>query len=163
MQLDDDEKAMLDGRDGTAAQKAIELLVRYGEALGAERLVTTTNVAGVPGTTTPFLASYYAGWPGGRDAIFAHFDLDSDELVEMPGTEVNACNLQDGYDPGNWQLLGASAHAHELDRAGERFAADHGVTILKTCTPYLAGNVPAYGEHCAWMESSAARPRARRS
>ena len=27
--------------------------------------------------------------------------------------------------------------------------------ILKTCTPYLAGNVPAKGEHCAWMESSA--------
>ena len=27
--------------------------------------------------------------------------------------------------------------------------------ILKTCTPYLAGNVPARGEHLAWMESSA--------
>ena len=26
---------------------------------------------------------------------------------------------------------------------------------MKTCTPYLAGNVPAKGEHCAWMESSA--------
>ena len=31
----------------------------------------------------------------------------------------------------------------------------HGVKILKTCTPYLAGNTPARGEHCAWMESSA--------
>jgi len=29
------------------------------------------------------------------------------------------------------------------------------VRILKTCTPYLAGNVPLQGEHCAWMESSA--------
>jgi hypothetical protein len=29
------------------------------------------------------------------------------------------------------------------------------VGILKTCTPYLAGNVPAKGEHLAWMESSA--------
>jgi predicted aconitase len=29
------------------------------------------------------------------------------------------------------------------------------VQILKTCTPYLAGNVPAMGDHCAWMESSA--------
>ena len=37
----------------------------------------------------------------------------------------------------------------------EAFAADNGVEILKTCTPYLAGNVPAKGEHCAWMESSA--------
>jgi predicted aconitase len=32
---------------------------------------------------------------------------------------------------------------------------DHGIQVLKTCTPYLAGNVPAMGEHCAWMESSA--------
>src|SRR6185295_17142574 len=35
------------------------------------------------------------------------------------------------------------------------FAKSRGVEILKTCTPYLAGNVPALGEHCAWMESSA--------
>src|SRR6185295_1103579 len=35
------------------------------------------------------------------------------------------------------------------------FAKSRGVEILKTCTPYLAGNVPAEGEHCAWMESSA--------
>ena len=33
--------------------------------------------------------------------------------------------------------------------------ADRGIKILKTCTPYLAGNVPTRGEHCAWMESSA--------
>jgi predicted aconitase len=26
---------------------------------------------------------------------------------------------------------------------------------MKTCTPYLAGNLPVKGEHCAWMESSA--------
>jgi len=39
--------------------------------------------------------------------------------------------------------------------AREAFAVSKGVEILKTCTPYLAGNVPAFGEHCAWMESSA--------
>ena len=40
-------------------------------------------------------------------------------------------------------------------QAREAFAASRGVQILKTCTPYLAGNVPVKGEHCAWMESSA--------
>jgi len=35
MQLTDHEKAMLDGRDGPAVQKAMDLLMRYGEALGA--------------------------------------------------------------------------------------------------------------------------------
>jgi hypothetical protein len=37
----------------------------------------------------------------------------------------------------------------------EREVADHGIQVMKTCTPYLAGNVPVMGEHCAWMESSA--------
>ena len=38
---------MLDGHDGKARQKAMQLLVRYGEALGAEQLVATDNIAGV--------------------------------------------------------------------------------------------------------------------
>ena len=36
MILADDERAMLDGRDGPALARAMDLLVRYGEALGAQ-------------------------------------------------------------------------------------------------------------------------------
>ena len=76
---------MLDGRNGKARQKAMELLVRYAEALGAERFVDTRNVAGVPGSANPFLQRYYKGKDAdGLDAIFSYFDLDSDELVEVP-------------------------------------------------------------------------------
>ena len=39
MKLTDAEKAMFDGTHGKAKQKAMDLLVRYGEALNAERLV----------------------------------------------------------------------------------------------------------------------------
>ena len=46
MFLTDEEKAMLDGGEGLAVQKAMEMLVHYGEALGAERLVDTRNVGG---------------------------------------------------------------------------------------------------------------------
>src|SRR5690606_28966122 len=84
-----------------------------------------------------------------------HFDLDSDELVEMPKVVTRSCHLQGGYDPVNWDILGASAEAAERGREGERYAAKRGIEILKTCTPYLVGNVPKRGEHCAWMESSA--------
>ena len=64
--LTDDEKAMLDGRHGKATQKAMDLLVRYAEALGAERFVDTQNVAGVPGSANAFLQNYYKdkGGPG---------------------------------------------------------------------------------------------------
>jgi len=155
MKLRDDEKAMLDGEQGKGPQKAMELLVRYGEALGCERFVDTTNVAGVPGSTTPFLARYYADFPGGKDKIFAYFDLDSDELVDVPKVVTRSCHLQAGYDPDNWELLGATPEAADLSKRSEDYAVERGIEILKTCTPYLVGNVPTRGEHCAWMESSA--------
>jgi predicted aconitase len=68
---------------------------------------------------------------------------------------VSTCCLQGGADPDNWETLGTKPEVFQIHRDREQFAADHGVKILKTCTPYLAGNVPAMGEHCAWMESSA--------
>jgi hypothetical protein len=155
MKLTDSEKAMLDGRAGPARRKAMELLVRYGEALNVERFVETTNVAGVPGTSNPFLESYYRE-PGDRyDVIFSRFDLDSDEVIEVPRINVNSCHLQGGVDPENWETLGAKPEQLKISQAGEASAASHGIKILKTCTPYLAGNVPTKGEHCAWMESSA--------
>ncbi len=155
MKLTDGEKAMLDGREGKARQKAMELLVRYAEALNAERFVDTTNVAGVPGTSNMFLENYYKD-PGDRyDVIYSRFDLDSDEVVEVPRVSVNSCHLQGGVDPEQWETLGAKPEALRISQAGEHGATDRGIKILKTCTPYLAGNVPRKGEHCAWMESSA--------
>jgi predicted aconitase len=161
MRLTDDEQAMLDGREGKARQKAMELLVRYAEALGVDRFVDTTNVAGVPGQANPFLERHYRAALGGADTkvgydvIFSYFDLDSDELVEIPRVSTHSCHLQGGYDPNNWELLGARPEAAKLSRDSEAGAVDRGIRILKTCTPYLAGNVPEQGEHCAWMESSA--------
>jgi len=153
MQLSDTEQAMLEGQQGRARQKAMELLVRYAQALGAERFVDTTNVAGVPGSTNAFLQRYYQG--AAYEVIFSRFDLDSDEVVEVPPVSVHSCHLQGGVDPENWQILGASPAAAESHRASEQATARRGIEILKTCTPYLAGNVPKRGEHCAWMESSA--------
>ena len=40
---------MLDGADGAGKQKAMELLVRYAEALGAERFVDPNNVLDIGG------------------------------------------------------------------------------------------------------------------
>ena len=155
LHLTDDEKAMLDGERGPAHGKAMQLLVRYAEALGAERFVDVTNVAGVPGSATPFLQQYYQCRGDGYDVIFSRFDLDSDEVVAVPRMSVHACHLQGGVDPENWPVLGAKPEHAALSRDSEAAAAAREVRILKTCTPYLAGNVPARGEHCAWMESSA--------
>jgi len=156
MRLSDDEQAMLDGRRGPARQRAMDLLVRYAHALGCDRFVDVTNVAGVPGQANVFLDRHYAGQPDGWDKIYSLYDLDSDDIVEIPAPVVpHACHLQGGTDPVSWQLLGHTADAARLSRASDQSAAARGIHVLKTCTPYLAGNEPAFGEHCAWMESSA--------
>src|SRR5579872_4852415 len=157
MRLTGDEQAMLDGERGAAKQKAMELLVRYAEVLGAERFVDTNNVAGVPGSSTLFLQNYYKQHfgDGSYQAIYSLYDLDSSEIVPVPKVNSYCCHLQGGMDPENWAELGMSPEAHEHFQKDEAEVAARGIQILKTCTPYLAGNVPVKGEHCAWMESSA--------
>lgn len=157
MRLADDEKAMLDGTQGLARQKAMELLVRYAEALGADRFVNTNNVAGVPGSSNLFLRNYYRehGGADSYEAIYSLYDLDADVVMPVPQVSSYCCHLQGGMDPELWAEQGMSREAYEHFREDEAQVAAHGIQILKTCTPYLAGNVPVKGEHCAWMESSA--------
>ena len=146
---------MLDGARGDAHQRAMALLLRYAEALGAEHFVETNNIAGVPGSSAPWMKAYYEADGGDYRAIFSRFDLDSDDVVDVPPIVGGGCHLQGGMDPVHWAEMGMTAEAHANFAADERDVAAHGISLLKTCTPYLAGNVPVMGEHCAWMESSA--------
>lgn len=149
MRLTDDERAILDGREGRARQKAMELLVRYGEALGAERLVDTNNVGGVLMADKVRLAKY-----GSFDAVFS-VSLDSTEAVEFPNFKTYSCHLEQGMDPAYYELQGFSREDYEVNKASAEYAARLGLQLMYTCAPYLVGNVPVKGEHCAWMESSA--------
>jgi predicted aconitase len=155
MRLSDEEKAMRDGAQGPAVAKAMDLLIRYGEALGAEDFVHTDNIAGVPGSSPQWVKDYYAADGGDYRAVFSRFDLDSDEVVDVPRINGFACHLQGGMDPELWREQGMTEEAFGNFRSDEQEVSAHGIQVLKTCTPYLAGNVPVMGEHCAWMESSA--------
>lgn len=154
MRLTDHEQAMYDGEHGIAKQKAMDLLVRYGNALGAERLVDTRNVAGTIGATTPFMRKY-ADEAGGLDAVFSEFNLDSREVVRIPKVSVYSSHLQQGIDPEHASEQGVGEDVVRIFRKGDAYSAGLGVQLLNTCAPYQVGNLPARGEHCAWMESSA--------
>ena len=149
MRLEDDEKAMLDGKEGPAVRKAMELLVRYGEALGAERMVDTNNVGGVCGGFGPATRAL------SEEEFFCEFGLDSREVVEIPRVKAFSCHFEQSMDPAHWEIQGVSSEAFEANRKSRAFAARIGLQLINTCAPYLAGNVPVKGEHCAWMESSA--------
>jgi predicted aconitase len=133
----------------------MDLLIRYADALGAENFVYTNNIAGVPGSSPQWVKEYYAADGGDYRAVFSRFDLDSDEVVDVPRMNAFSCHLQGGMDPELWRDQGMSEEAFANFRADEQEVAGHGINVMKTCTPYLAGNVPVMGEHCAWMESSA--------
>ncbi|MEZ5668724.1 MAG: aconitase X catalytic domain-containing protein [Alphaproteobacteria bacterium] len=147
------ERSWLDGAGGPARQRAMDLLVRYGEALGAERLVETRNVAGTWNAGSPGVAPFAEA--GGLDAVFSKFNLDADDVVETPPMAVPTCQLIHGIDTRHAHIHGVAERNVEWQRRAERYFGGKGVAMFNTCTPYQVGNVPVKGEHCAWMESSA--------
>lgn len=153
MRLTDEEKAMRDGAEGPAVAAAMDLLVRYGEALGAERLCETRNVAGTMTQPSPVKAKLVR--EGGWDKSFAVINLDCDDDIEIPPMRVPMCQLQHGFGDDALGIAPYPPQNVALQGDAEAFFGGRGVNILATCTPYQVGNLPVRGEHCAWMESSA--------
>lgn len=153
MNLTDEEKAMRDGAEGPAVAAAMDLLVRYGEALDAERLCDTRNVAGTTTQPSPAKAKLVA--EGGWHKAFSVINLDCDDTLEIPDMKVPTCQLQHGFGPDSVGVVPYPEQFVELQSDAEAFYGRRGVNILATCTPYQVGNLPVRGEHCAWMESSA--------
>ena len=154
MYLTDDEKAVLDGSEGMARQKAMELIVRYGEALGAERLVDTNNVC-VSVTASRFTMGEIPGDVNYVDAVISRFYLDSDVAFEIPRAKAYTCRLIREMDAEKWEIQGIEPHIHDLNLKTQAVCSRIGMQPMHTCTPYLLGNIPVMGEHCAWIESSA--------
>ena len=84
--LTDEEKQMRDGAEGNAVAAAMDLLIRYADALGAERLCETRNVAGT--TTQPSPAKEKLVAEGGWAKAFSVISLDSDDDLEIPPMRV---------------------------------------------------------------------------
>jgi predicted aconitase len=153
MRLTDDEKRMADGADGRAVAAAMDLLVRYGDALGCDRLCDVRNVAGSMTQPSPLKAKLVA--EGGWDKAFAVINLDCDDDIKVPDMRVATCQLQHGFGADAAATVPYPAELMDLQADAEAFYGRRGVSILATCTPYQVGNIPVRGEHCAWMESSA--------
>jgi predicted aconitase len=153
MILTDEEKRMRDGAEGAATAAAMNLLIRYGDALACDRLCDVRNVAGT--MTQPSPVKQKLVEQGGWDKAFAVINLDCDDDIEVPAMRVPTCQLQHGFGADAKGIVPYPDRNIELQAEAEAFYGSRGVTILATCTPYQVGNIPVRGEHCAWMESSA--------
>ena len=140
MQLTREEERILGGSAGNAAAKSMKILVALGEIYGAEKLIPvgSVQIAGV---------SYDNLGDAGLEYLA---ELAKDGQVKVT-TTLNPA----GMDLQDWKKLGISdefaAKQKKVIEAFDRM----GVITCCTCTPYLVGNLPRFGEHVAWSESSA--------
>ncbi|MHA2119505.1 MAG: aconitase X catalytic domain-containing protein, partial [Candidatus Thorarchaeota archaeon] len=140
LKLTAEEKEMLEGKHGKATRKAMEIITTLGEIYGAERLipVTSVQIAGV---------SYHNLGEAGLEYL--------SEMAEDGQARVLTTLNPAGMDMLEWKKHGISAEFAENQKRVVDAFAKMGVVTTCTCTPYLIGNLPHYGEHIAWAESSA--------
>jgi predicted aconitase len=140
MYLTKEEERMLDGKEGYATRKSMEILVALGNIFGAEKLISvgSVQVAGV---------SYHNLGDAGLEFL--------NELAKDGRVKVLTTLNPAGMDLEDWKKLGISKEfARKQNLVIDAFRK-MGIIISCTCTPYLIGNLPRYGEHIAWSESSA--------
>lgn len=139
VELSDNDRAMLDGREGEAVQRAVRIILRIAEIQGAPRLIDISRVH-VGG-------SIYTG----RGSLAVIEELVSlGAQVRVP-TTVNAISIdrRDGRKP---------AANDEFARNADRLASaleTMGCTSTFSCTPYVFPEPPTLGEDILWAESNA--------
>jgi predicted aconitase len=140
LQLTAEERAMLAGEQGRAVKKSMEILTALGEIYGARRLIPVTSVQ-VAGVSYDNLGEAGLGF--------------LDEMARDGRVRVLTTLNPAGMDVERWRELGIDeAFAARQQRVLDAFAR-MGVITTCTCTPYLVGNLPRFGQHLAWSESSA--------
>ena len=140
MYLTKREERMLGGEEGYAVKKSMEILVALGNIYGAEKLIEvgSVQVAGV---------SYHNLGDAGLEFL--------DTLAKDGKVKVLTTLNPAGMDLEDWKNLGISEEFAKKQNLVIDAFRKMGIIISCTCTPYLIGNLPRYGEHIAWSESSA--------
>jgi predicted aconitase len=140
MKLTAEEEDMLNGKHGKASQKSMEILTILGEIFDSECMVNidSVQIAGV---------SYANLGEAGLEFL--------NKMTEDGRVRVITTLNPAGMDRQNWRALGIDeVFAKNQIRVIDAFAK-MGVITSCSCTPYFIGNVPHFGQHIAWAESSA--------
>lgn len=154
VKLTEYEQKMLNGEMGPFKQRAIQKIVEYANALGAEELCTVTK------------ATVYFGYHPYLDAVKSD---DYDEifskmvLCEHSGKTYHLdqfsceCFAQTCVGPCDhncYKPVGISKEVFDKNRRFLDLTREAGVSIAGSCTPYLSGWLPLRGEHFVSTESS---------
>ena len=137
--LTEADRNALNGLDGPAVQRAMNIVVETAKIQGASHLVDV-SAAHIDACT-------YVG-PGGL--AFAEKLVELGGHVKVP-TTTNSCSV----DRSNWRQLGVPSTLGEpASRVADAYVA-LGCADSFTCAPYLLDSAPSSSEHVAWGESNA--------
>jgi hypothetical protein len=141
VRLTGEEKELLSGKKGPVVSKLMDLLVKMGEARGAEEMVDVYSVH----TSTMILE--FTGYPG----------IELMEDVRNAGVKFKAFTTVDpiSIDIEDWESLGISKDYADLQKRSVKAFGECGGVGCYSCTPWVLGNVPRCGQHVAWVETSA--------
>lgn len=139
LDLTEDDRAMLDGRDGVAVQLALRITAAMAAQQGATKLVDVVQ-GHIDGCI----------YASPANLTFAEKMADMGAKVRVP-TTMNAISV----DRANWEKQGVP---HDFGDPAARLADAYvrmGCRPTFTCSPYLLDSAPKTGEAIAWAESNA--------
>ncbi len=137
MILTDEQKRMFEGERGPGIQKAMTMLVKYGEVFGAERVVQVD--------------SCHAGT---RPLPFVEEMLEGVDRIRVFTTLHAGRAAASRY----WRALGIKEEFHRQEggalSAALKLCISKGFIPALSCAPYLVGNVVKVGDIFSWPGSS---------
>lgn len=139
LDLSDDDRAMLDGRDGIAVQQAMRIIAAMAAQQGAEKLIDVVQ-GHIDGCI----------YASPANLTFAEKMADMGAKVRVP-TTMNAISV----DRANWQAQDVpESFGDPAARLADAYVR-MGCRPTFTCSPYLLDSAPKSGEAIAWAESNA--------
>lgn len=137
MYLTTEEERILNGEFGEGTRKAIELLVAIGDAYDAEKMI-------------PISRAHAASSGQEGDLYFVELLANGGARCEVP-TSTNPVYDIEYFD----KLFDVPKDEGEVARRVMEAYKRVGAILSWSCVPYLAENIPLYGETVAFSESSA--------
>lgn len=139
LDLDEDDAATLNGRDGLAATQAMKIIVAMAAQQGARALLNISQ-AHIDGCI----------YASPANLTFAERMAEMGARVSVPST-MNAISV----DMADWRTQGTPSSFGEPAERLARAYVQMGCLPTYTCSPYLLSTAPTFGENIAWAESNA--------
>jgi predicted aconitase len=168
MKLNDKQQELLDGKHGEARRIAMEKLVDFGKAVGAEEMVPLAFVLNACPITMDRSHPELPKYDMGHSPLYDRFiEIKDTRVVPEPETVcandpylVQIDKYEEAGYPWNFSWGDGS---YKLSRdiydgyvRGYQELKKHGWMMSMSCNSHLNARVPKFGEYCASSESSIA-------